>query len=1070
MNDSFTYTHGFLPPQPLNQLPDSHRIWDHIAAELPNWLESNQLHVRISKMHLLDASDKSLPEKYLPRAAMILSYIAHGIAFEHKSLQKQGTIQLPNCLEVPWQQITKRLARPFPTLSIYDTVLNNWKISDPEKQSIFLKNPSLITLEDLKPQICAFNDRGETIFHLSIVEMELKAIPAIQAIHDILDLTLKDEKDFDKIKDCLEKISFSIDNIRKAFAKVSPKPSSVTFVDPLIWVNTLAIFTQGFYQGNVGMSGLAVPSFHLLDGFFGRKKFDSELGVAILKYRPLFGKRQFDFITQVSQAPIETFVSINQSAKDLYNQSKRKYDAFLDFHETKVMGYLTMMPFSQRQATNSGISFKQKPVHLEAKRELRSSRIERFGDISPKTIEPSEKKPVLRKFSIVEVAEHNNKQKGYWLIINNNIYELNRFVDKHPGGDKILRLYAGLDATQHFMTVHQGQLLANTILSKYKIGEIEIDESKPYIGYLNCMLYEIIACENILHIVDSYDPIHYTDEKVLFGAYNIAISKLESIYKTIKSPPDNVVLNIEQLLRLDWVQDYIYKRIIDQYYKRIKFNLNQINNFVGIIKSAVISTIHADSNLGIESYFSKIDIAIIGCGLSGLILAIFLSKKHQYKVTVFEALPKSQISLRSFNITLSERGLDSLESVGLKEIVMSMCSPVKGRIIHRTDTSVYNLTYGIKDSESLYSIRRIDLIEILLKEARSLGVNFNFNMECGNYNFKENRFKAFDNHRKLAIQFEAKLIFGADGVHSSFRQHFTKIPSFYLSENSKQKSDIIYTEFRLRYQGRLDRLHIWPRANSIIIAFPNKDGTFTFSLFIKNDVKIDLNFFKINYPNLLSFFEPDFLQKLNDIEFKNMSGSLYEVRFFPWAYQNKALLFGDSAHAFYPFYGQATNGIFEGAKELSRLIDKYGEENWEKIFEEFQEKRKTDIGYISTLANKHAEFLFKELEDENYLRTDQIGKQITKMFPSIMPVYNLISFTILPYSKAISIGKHHEMILAKIMEIIQKKNLSDVSQAELEKLIKETVFKFNNSSGFFKYNEAKSTNLENSKCNIISKL
>ncbi|EQL37893.1 acyl-CoA dehydrogenase [Blastomyces gilchristii SLH14081] len=68
----------------------------------------------------------------------------------------------------------------------------------------------------------------------------------------------------------------------------------------------------------------------------------------------------------------------------------------------------------------------------------------------------------LKSFSKMEVSSHN-KDGDMWVIIDQDIYDISKFQDEHPGGKKILLSVAGGDATKKFHKYHR-----RGILSKYK--------------------------------------------------------------------------------------------------------------------------------------------------------------------------------------------------------------------------------------------------------------------------------------------------------------------------------------------------------------------------------------------------------------------------------------------------------------------------------------------------------------------------------------------------------------------------------------------------------------------------
>ena len=58
-----------------------------------------------------------------------------------------------------------------------------------------------------------------------------------------------------------------------------------------------------------------------------------------------------------------------------------------------------------------------------------------------------------KEFSQKDVGEHNTVDKGLYIIIDSNVYEMGGFVDEHPGGAKILKRVGGKDASKQFWKV-----------------------------------------------------------------------------------------------------------------------------------------------------------------------------------------------------------------------------------------------------------------------------------------------------------------------------------------------------------------------------------------------------------------------------------------------------------------------------------------------------------------------------------------------------------------------------------------------------------------------------------------
>ena len=58
-----------------------------------------------------------------------------------------------------------------------------------------------------------------------------------------------------------------------------------------------------------------------------------------------------------------------------------------------------------------------------------------------------------QSFTPADVASHNSPDKGLYIIVDKNVYDVTNFVDEHPGGAKILKRVAGKDASKQFWKV-----------------------------------------------------------------------------------------------------------------------------------------------------------------------------------------------------------------------------------------------------------------------------------------------------------------------------------------------------------------------------------------------------------------------------------------------------------------------------------------------------------------------------------------------------------------------------------------------------------------------------------------
>lgn len=54
--------------------------------------------------------------------------------------------------------------------------------------------------------------------------------------------------------------------------------------------------------------------------------------------------------------------------------------------------------------------------------------------------------------ALEEVSKHNMRE-DCWIVINDKVYDVTQFLEKHPGSAKPLLFYAGRDATEGFKKI-----------------------------------------------------------------------------------------------------------------------------------------------------------------------------------------------------------------------------------------------------------------------------------------------------------------------------------------------------------------------------------------------------------------------------------------------------------------------------------------------------------------------------------------------------------------------------------------------------------------------------------------
>ena len=445
----------------------------------------------------------------------------------------------------------------------------------------------------------------------------------------------------------------------------------------------------------------------------------------------------------------------------------------------------------------------------------------------------------------------------------------------------------------------------------------------------------------------------------------------------------------------------------------------------------------------------KDHVHIIGGGLVGALTAVFLAKRD-YSVSMHERrsdMRKGKVEVgRSINLAVTSRGFKALEEVGLKQDVLDIAIPMKGRMLHDLDGKTTFVPYGQKESEVIYSVSRGELNKLLLTKAGEYkNVDISFDQRCISHNLKTNEVIFVDEKTSAQKTVQAKVALATDGAWSVTRKAMLEnVMNFNYSQSFEAHG---YKELVIPpAEGsgfRIDKhsLHIWPRKSFMMIALPNLDGSFTCTLFLAykgavsfealktpDDVKA---FFTREFPSALAL-----MPTLTEDFFRNPTGALATIRCAPWHVDDKLMLLGDAAHAIVPFFGQGMNCGFEDCSKLGELLD--SENNWKTLFEKLEADRKPNADAIGTLALENFVEMRDTVADAKFQLKKQIGFELEKRYPGkFIPRYAMVVFhPEIPYAEAYRRGQEQEIILDTLAA-----GISDVSQVDWKKadqLMKES--------------------------------
>ena len=415
---------------------------------------------------------------------------------------------------------------------------------------------------------------------------------------------------------------------------------------------------------------------------------------------------------------------------------------------------------------------------------------------------------------------------------------------------------------------------------------------------------------------------------------------------------------------------------------------------------------------------------VAGAGLGGALIATQLARAG-FEVEVVERRqdPRrtGKAEGRSINLALSTRGLHALAQVGLKEAILAIAIPMKGRRMHAVDGALTFQPYGTEPDQQIWSMSRGVLNQTLVEAAEAAGARVRFGQRVTGVDAADGVVHLEDAVTGSATSARGDLVVGADGAFSAVRSTLQRGDRFDYSQAYLAHG---YKELSIPAGGAgsfaLDphALHIWPRGGFMMIALPNQEGSFTCTLFLAFEG--DPSFARLKTPeDVRRFFETTFpdavprMPTLLEDFFANPTSSLVTVRCRPW-HQGKVVLLGDAAHAVVPFYGQGANASFEDCVVLAASLERHAP-HWPAAFAAYEEVRKRHADALADLAIGN----FIEMRDKVASRAFLLRKKTEKLLHRALPwwyvpLYSMVSFSRTPYADAVDKAARQDRIVLAV--------------------------------------------------------
>lgn len=232
-----------------------------------------------------------------------------------------------------------------------------------------------------------------------------------------------------------------------------------------------------------------------------------------------------------------------------------------------------------------------------------------------------------------------------------------------------------------------------------------------------------------------------------------------------------------------------------------------------------------------------------------------------------------------------------------------------------------------------------------------------------------------------------------------------------------------HAEITMDYDGADPTgMHLWPRGDHFLQAQPNRDGTFTTSLFKPLAVGS-------RRPRFSALASAEAISDYCATEFSDVFGQMSQVEKDLTArppgtlrvirctsyHHLRAVLVGDAAHVVVPFFGQGINCSFEDAATLARLLEKLQFATLDEsgtaadvVTRQYSDARVKAGHALSELSLQNLEELSDHVNSPAFLARRALERRLHELHPeSYTPLYQLVAFTDVPYDEAQRL--HHEL-------------------------------------------------------------
>jgi len=325
---------------------------------------------------------------------------------------------------------------------------------------------------------------------------------------------------------------------------------------------------------------------------------------------------------------------------------------------------------------------------------------------------------------------------------------------------------------------------------------------------------------------------------------------------------------------------------------------------------------------------NKKTIIIAGLGPAGLTAANFFAQDSDWTVRGYERLPEptkeTSHDSRGYGFTFSPRGLSCLPGE-LKKLVQSDCHPISERVFVYHDGSRKSFPYGLKDSDKLHALSRLDFLLRAKTKAQEAGAELRYLSDvtdvdpiAGEITYRANGPPQTD---------KGNLVLGADGAFSIIRARVSALSgaSYCVMYDGVRFITVSLEEeeVNLLTQKNLVGLHFFisKKGTDVLIPTPPKGTLLIMSRLLPGIgrlTKHDAVAVASTRNVLVKDVVKGLAKRLENLPIGHFVSTEMER-----PYAERCVIVGDAWKAMPAYAGQGVNAAVQDVFDLVKMIDEY---------------------------------------------------------------------------------------------------------------------------------------------------